>query len=448
MANLIERAIPGGLQQVGAERRLEDYIRAAAPQLQHDFLRDVFRSRAVAQDGIREADQVRVIGAEDGVEPLLDSLPKPFDVLLVAHAGVLTREGVETEYRGILCDGCHIRMSQEPTGMDWTVLARYLAGESSPEEAAAVRDWLARDPARGELIATLDRTTRLEPAAPPVDVEAALKRVKSRFNEPRVIPLASPRTRPPLVFLLAAGIMLLVGASLIWRTVRSTPAVSAPARDYATGIGELDSIPLADGSRVILGPASRLSVVAGYGDTFRALELEGEALFEVRHDASIPFTVRAGGAAIRDLGTTFTVRSDAEGVEVVVVEGSVLLQDTARAQRVLTLTAGRLGKLGSTQQPPLTRPAAPAEGEVSWAKRKLVFDNASLARVRDDLRRWYGLTLIVADSQLLTRHLKAEFSGETPQQVLDVIGLALGAVIERRGDTAVLRPRSPRTKAP
>ncbi len=200
---------------------------------------------------------------------------------------------------------------------------------------------------------------------------------------------------------------------------------------------------------MVLGPGSRLLVPAGYGANARSVELEGQALFDVRHDASRPFRVGVGAAEIEDLGTTFTVRTDADGVEVVVSAGSVRLQDTAhRAARTVTLRAGSLAVLPRTQQPPLVRRAAPAEQEASWAGHRLVFDNASLARVRDDLLRWYGLTLQVTDSALLARHLKAEFTGETPQQVLDVIALALGAVIERRGDTALLRLRTPKPRAP
>ena len=353
------------------------------------------------------------------------------------------------EYRGMLCDGCHTRMSQEPRQPDWEILGRYLAGESDAGEVDAVRRWIAADPRRGDLLATLDLSTQLS-AAPAVDVEAALRRVKSRFQEPEVVALPARAAWRPVGFAIAAALMLLLGATLLWRSLRlrsSAPVVAA--HDYATTIGQLDSVQLSDGTRIILGPGSRLHVAAGYGEQARALELEGEALFDVRHDAARPFSIRTGGAEITDLGTRFTVRGNADAVEVVVASGSVRLQDTTRrAPRSVTLTAGSVGTLSRAQQQPAVRRAAPAEQEASWTSHRLVFDNVPLARVRDDLHRWYGLTLQVADSTLLARHLKAEFTSETPQQVLDVIALALGAVIERRGDTATLRLRSPRTRAP
>jgi len=69
-----------------------------------------------------------------------------------------------------------------------------------------------------------------------------------------------------------------------------------------------------------------------------------------------------------------------------------------------------------------------------------VFADAPLTRVADGLRRWYGIELILTDSTLAERHLSATFEGEAVAKVLEVIGLAIGARIEQRGDSAFVRP--------
>jgi ferric-dicitrate binding protein FerR (iron transport regulator) len=68
--------------------------------------------------------------------------------------------------------------------------------------------------------------------------------------------------------------------------------------------------------------------------------------------------------------------------------------------------------------------------------------------VSSELRRWYGVELRVEDSALASRHLTMTFSGDPLERVLRVIGLGLGAEIERHGDTAVVRAsdRSTRTQ--
>src|SRR5215831_6005599 len=78
---------------------------------------------------------------------------------------------------------------------DWDALARFLAGESSDEEASRVHRWLDAHPEEKALVARLSSTTELSAAAE-VDVEAALARVHRRMDTPPAVPrLLMPRSR-------------------------------------------------------------------------------------------------------------------------------------------------------------------------------------------------------------------------------------------------------------
>ena len=218
------------------------------------------------------------------------------------------------------------------------------------------------------------------------------------------------------------------------------------ARTFASVVGKRDSIRLADGSRVILGPASQLVIPAAFGQRGREVELHGEAYFDVVHDTTRPFVVRAGNATIRDVGTSFAVRSDgATRVQVVVAAGVVTVG--ARAESGVILRAGDVGTLRPTGRISVTHDASTAP-YLAWMRDSLVFREASLAEVSSDLRRWYGVELRVDDSTLAARHLTMTFSGDPLERVLRVIGLGLGAEVERHGDTAVVRAsdRSTRTQ--
>jgi transmembrane sensor len=360
----------------------------------------------------------------------------------------------------------HAGNPSSPLGSDlWDALARYVAGESSGQEADAVRQWLQEDAQRSELVASLQRSIDSLAFSPPknLDVEAALRRVKGRLNEAEVIPLRSsePSVRRwrTMGLRAAAAIALLVGSTLVWRpaTVGSRPGAGAgpgpvlAARTYTTSVGRSDSIHLADGSLAILGPASELTVASGYGKSHRSVSLKGVGLFDVRHDALHPFSVQAGDAVVQDMGTTFSVWNDDGAVRVVVTAGSVLLQGTnpshqgavKRAQPAeggVVLSAGDRGSVGHDGRAIVERAAAPDQ-DLAWTRGQLVFDNVPLSRVRADLRRWYGVDLQIADSSLAGRHLTASFAGEPVERVLDVIALALGAKIERRGEVAIVRAR-------
>jgi transmembrane sensor len=342
-----------------------------------------------------------------------------------------------------------------PFGADlWDVLGRYVAGESPSGEAADVRRWLTEDPRRAELVSALERslTTLTASSLPDVDVEAALHKVTARLAESDVVSLperARARWRS-MGLRAAAAVALLVGATLVWRMNRAgdtAPLTTVASRTYTTHVGQTDSVRLTDGTLAVLGPASRLEVVADYGAPARSVELQGVGFFEVVHDEQRPFSVQAGVARVSDLGTAFMVRNDGvDDVRVVVKSGSVLLQGTAKPkpssaknEKGVVLQAGDRGVVGSDGLP-VAQPAAATDADLAWTRGQLLFDNASLARVRADIRRWYGVELKV-DSTLANRHLTASFAGEPVSQVLDVIALTLGAKIERRGDTAVVRAR-------
>ncbi len=328
---------------------------------------------------------------------------------------------------------------------DWEALGRYLSGESPAAESEAVRRRLAEAPDAARLAAVLDRAVRSVAHAPSasVDVEAALRRVHARMaNEqvrpigPRLAALAGRRQDRrwfAMALPIAAGLLLVVGTTYVWRH----RAAAAPARVYATAAGQRDSVRLADGSRVTLGPLSRLEVPEGD----RAATLHGTALFDVVHDAARPFTVRAGAAVITDVGTSFVVRSEtAESVTVAVISGSVQLS-SMMAPATATLRAGDAAVLRDAVRIDTTRAAIADPGR--WVSGKLVFDNATLAAVGAELKRWYGVTLVIPDSALASRHFTNTFDNDSLAHVLDVIALTLPATIQRSGDTVYVTARRP-----
>jgi transmembrane sensor len=281
-------------------------------------------------------------------------------------------------------------------------LSRFLAGTSSPPEEEAVRRWLA------------DRADRR------VDVEAALQGVKSRTTNARPFTLR-------FIAIAAAAVVIMVAGAI----VAGRGASSGQVARRSTSVGQRDSVVLADGSRIVLGPSTRLAIRG------REVELNGEAYFDIVHNANEPFVVRAAGSIIRDLGTVFTVVGDSgAALRVVVSEGMVAMR---HASNSVTLQAGDVGMIADGQLTAHRGAATP--DDLAWLNGRLVFRDESLREVAADLRRWYGVELRVTDSALLQRHFTGEFAGEPLDRVLDVLGLALGARIDQRGDTAFVSSR-------
>src|ERR1051326_5715826 len=353
----------------------------------------------------------------------------------------------------------------EPS-IDYEARARYLAGESSAAEAEQISRWLAEHKADAALVQALDNAmARLAlREEPDVDVEAALSSVVARRDAAdatrEVIPLRSSARRIRVrktalvwraVTFLAAAAAIVVAARVVLHgnegVNSGATATHGQALTFATGIGKRDSVRLADGSRVVLGPASRLTVEAGYGQRVRDVELHGEAFFDVVHDTVHPFVVRAGGATIRDVGTSFVVRSDSGSpVQVAVTSGSVLLRPK-NGSMSQTLAAGDIGVVVDNETV-TSHHGGSAVPYLAWMRDSLVFREAPLSEVSNELRRWYGVVLRVEDSSLAKQHLTMTFSGDSLDLVLRVIALNLHrAEMERRGDTVIVRPSTGSARA-
>src|SRR5690606_36020397 len=66
---------------------------------------------------------------------------------------------------------------------------------------------------------------------------------------------------------------------------------------------------LADGTKVWLNAGSSLTYPMHFAGNERRVTLEGEAYFDVSHDAERPFIVHVNDTEIRVLGTQFNVNS-------------------------------------------------------------------------------------------------------------------------------------------
>ena len=339
------------------------------------------------------------------------------------------------------------RAPDNPSSPEWELLARFFAGECTPEESREMERVLAANPAHASLLHALDAIVRApDPAAPTAaETEVALAGVRARGENRRsgvasrrapVVSLDSYRTRWRNARLAAAAAVLVVASvGLIWRTAispRWNGIPSGATTHFATAIGVRDSLELPDGSRVLLGPGSTLDLAADFGAVTRELTLHGDARFHVVHDSSHPFTVHTASASFRDVGTVFAVHSDeAEGARVVVSEGAVAVQSHPGSAAEI-LNAGDRAVVGPQGALRVERAAASSD-DLAWMSGHLLFRDAPVAQVAADLRRWYGIELRV-DSALAVRHLSAMFDqSSTASDVGRIVAAALGGGLREAG---------------
>jgi len=168
------------------------------------------------------------------------------------------------------------------------------------------------------------------------------------------------------------------------------PQLSSPEpRTFTSGTG-LQTVTLQDGSQVVLGPHSQLTVRGRHGEQ---LALQGGGYFAVRHDPLRQLTIAAGSLTIGDIGTRFEVQTNENAVRVEVSEGQVELTGEALGQPV-QLSAGRRILFDPTHK--LATVASVAKGDVGeWREGRLSYDASPLSLVAADLARYAGVSVTV-----------------------------------------------------
>jgi transmembrane sensor len=165
---------------------------------------------------------------------------------------------------------------------------------------------------------------------------------------------------------------------------------------YHTGAGERRTITLASGARLLLSPTTTVDISSN-AKSGTNVTVTGQVLFTVPHRVSTPFSVRTPHATVRVLGTTFLVRRyPAEPTtRVSVVEGRVGVHASGVAAGKATAIRTTVLDAGSAVAVSDSGIAIASEVAVDG---RIVFRNATLASVAEELGRVYGANVRVADS--------------------------------------------------
>jgi transmembrane sensor len=188
----------------------------------------------------------------------------------------------------------------------------------------------------------------------------------------------------------AACAVLVVVAALI-----ALPLLRAPA--YVTGIGELRTLTLPDGSKVEMNAQSRIRV--RFSEHERALDLlSGQAMFQVVKDPQRVFLVRSGQAQVRAVGTRFDVYRKQGGTVVTVVEGRVAV--TSGSAPLDALPEGEILLAAGEQVTiePLSVPlpkAANIAAATAWTRGQLMFNSTPLSAVVEEFNRHNRKHLVI-----------------------------------------------------
>lgn len=246
----------------------------------------------------------------------------------------------------------------------------------------------------------------------------------------------------------AAAVLLLCTTGIWYFTNRKTTAppfayssVTAYKHliEHTNGSQTPETLTLPDGSRITLAPQSRISYARLFDTaSTRDVYLLGEAFFEVTKNPRRPFRVFANEIVTKVLGTSFTIRS---------FEKDTAISVTVRTGKVSVYALPQTSATGKTSEIILTPNqqlvyekaqqkfqkellGTPVMITPCTIEQSMVYDEAPLEKVFNDLSKAYGIN-IVCDSDALEKcTVTADLKNEPFFQKLDLICRAIGARYE------------------
>jgi len=172
-----------------------------------------------------------------------------------------------------------------------------------------------------------------------------------------------------------------------------------PIRETIADTGALTRITLADGSTARLSHGSHLSWPEGLpaNGRKRAVFLEGEAFFDIAHDASKPFYVYTRSVVTKVLGTSFSVNTATAGTIVSVTTGKVSVYRRTDLSDGVILTANQQITYDADKEKGDKRLVADPKPLAVADTAALKFDSTPIPMVFRRLQARYGITILYDD---------------------------------------------------
>ncbi|WP_219267437.1 FecR domain-containing protein [Pseudomonas sp. Xaverov 259] len=273
---------------------------------------------------------------------------------------------------------------------DWLLLLT--SGRATVADAKALQAWIAQSPAHAQ----------------------AFEQAKLLWRQ---LGAATEQSAPSRQFGRRAflGGAIAATAAVVMVRVGVPGGFAGLTADYRTEVGEQRQVVFSEGVSLELNTQTRISRV---GQGLELLEGEVEVLAQLAQ----PLKVQAGKGWVSAAQARFNVRNTDRNVCVTCIEGSLTVEVSGRSVRLesgrqLTYGAGGVGEPVGVD----------AQAVVAWREQVLVFNNATLATVVDEINRYRPGMLVLLNKELGQRRVQARFSLQQLAGVALLIRDAYGA---------------------
>lgn len=354
----------------------------------------------------------------------------------------------------------------------WDLVSKKASGEATEKELEELARLLQDKPDIQYLLEMMDNYWSLPGKQSDEEaIRESLERHKQRLGQYQIscgsrelLPFAnnklwmrSSRAGIPHRILLIAACFALLIMTGVWAAYHWLPSTSSDMNVVVTKAGSKTRLVLPDSTLVWLNAGSKLTYPNDFKHApVRAVDLCGEAFFEVKHDEDHPFIIHTKYLDIRDIGTAFDVKAyPQDGVtEATLIRGviEVALRKYPAEKLVLKpnekiayysndannklkkyTARGSAGVEKKSVHPavninvplkiekiiPVINPAGDSlVSETAWVNNQLVFRSEKFEDLAVRLERWYDVKINIQNGEVSDYTFTGIFQGETIEQAL------------------------------
>lgn len=290
------------------------------------------------------------------------------------------------------------------------IIANYLSGEATPEEADELTHWIEKSPANKRIFEENKQIWEKSPSYFPASkIDSDREKIKDQITHQ----LSKPEKRVGLsvwIYRVAAILALPVMLGLGWYLGSGRIYAEKAMCEVTAPKGQISKCILADGTQIWLNAGTTIKYDPSLKGNFREVKLDGEAYFKVSKNKHKPFVVTTKYAQIKVLGTVFNLKaySADNKVETTLEEGSVEFSLNGSSAKPVKLKPGEQIVFNSLDNK-LTMGKVETYLHTAWKDGKFVFKDADLKTIITELERLYDVRIHLQNDSLLNLHFRGMF---------------------------------------
>ena len=332
----------------------------------------------------------------------------------------------------------------------YDLLSLKLSGDASKDELQLLQQQLEANPQWQFLY---DQMMQAGNVYPPDNIAQAYAahivkmQLQGKLDNENVQEEEAPKKSFKRLFYSIAIAASIIGFSFfIYLKTTTKEPIKNSLNEVATKKGSKSFIKLPDGSQVWLNADSKLTFKENFGDKTREISLNGEAFFDVFHDADHPFIIHTGKVDIKVLGTTFNIRNYAldKTMEATLIKGKIEVTLTDRPDEKIFIHPQEKIIISKESSIPANNKIKSGNGvvainkvilttvtfkdsliaETGWMKDKMVFVNQSLEKIAEELERKFAVTIVFKKNAVKQYRYTGVFDKETVSEIFHIIQLS------------------------